>query len=138
MERAGKYLFVKRTNTQWMAGYYGLPSGKVEKGEGFLAAAVREAKEEVGVTILPEDVECVHVLWRDERAQQQDMEWCDLLFSAKKWSGRPYNAEPDVHGEIAWFSLDQLPSNVVPSVLAMLQKYQEGLPYSEYRTEIEK
>ena len=43
----GKYLFVKRKNTAWMDGYYGLPSGKVERGEGFLEAAVREAKEEV-------------------------------------------------------------------------------------------
>ncbi|QQS18886.1 NUDIX domain-containing protein [Candidatus Saccharibacteria bacterium] len=55
IKRGDKYLFVRRAHTDWMNGYYGLPSGKVEPGEGFFAAAIREAKEEVGVTVLPKD-----------------------------------------------------------------------------------
>jgi 8-oxo-dGTP diphosphatase len=60
LEKDGRHAFVKRSNTGWRDGYYSLPSGKVEKGESYLRAAVREAKEEVGVTIDLEDLE--HVL----------------------------------------------------------------------------
>lgn len=134
IEREGKYLFVRRANTGWMNGYYGLPSGKVEKKEGFLAAAVREAKEEVGVTVSPEGAEFVHVSWRNE-PEQHDMEWCDVLFRAKSWSGEPYNAEPDVHDSVAWFSLSDLPENVVPPVRAMLLAYAAGNTYSEFQYE---
>ena len=130
IEQGGKYLFVKRKNTAWMDGYYGLPSGKVERGEGFLEAAVREAKEEVGVTVRLEDAEFVHLSCRND-----DMEWCDVMFLAKKWSGEPRNAEPDMHEEIAWFALDALPENVVPPVGAMLEAWTAGKTYSEYHSE---
>lgn len=134
IERDGKYLFVRRANTDWMDGYYGLPSGKVEKKEGFLAAAIREAREEVGVVVTPQDAEFVHLSWRDE-PEQQDMEWCDVLFRARVWSGEPYNAEPHMHDKIAWFSLAELPVNTVPPVKAMLEAYFAGEPYSEFKPE---
>lgn len=43
LRKAGKIAFVLREHTKWMNGYYGLPSGKVEKNEAFSAAAIREA-----------------------------------------------------------------------------------------------
>lgn len=131
IERDGKVLFVRRAKTAWMDGYYGLPSGKVEKKEGFLAAAIRETKEEVGVTVKPEHAKWVHLSWRNE-PEQDDMEWCDVLFRARAWSGKPHNAEPDMHDEIAWFSLEELPENTVPPVKAMLEAYVAGKTYSEF------
>lgn len=140
IERDGKYLFVRRANTTWMNDHYGLPSGKVEKHEGFRAAAVREAQEEVGVTVRPEDLEFATVAWRDAADSQDnpDMEWCDVLFYAKAWSGEPYNAEPHLHDEIAWFSLDALPENTVPHIRLLLDAYQRGERYIEQEDNIEK
>lgn len=40
-----------RANTNWMKNHYGLPAGKVENDESFLACAVRETEEEVGLSI---------------------------------------------------------------------------------------
>ena len=134
IEQSGKFAFVRRAHTDWMDGYYGLPSGKVEKGEGFLAAAVREAQEEIGVIVLPEDADCVHFSWRREPSES-GTEWCDVLFRARTWTGEPRNVELDVHDDLSWFALDALPENVVPPVRTMLQAYERGELYSEYRDE---
>jgi 8-oxo-dGTP diphosphatase len=46
-----KIAFVCRKNTGWYDNYYGLPGGKVEPGESFTHAAIREINEEVGVAV---------------------------------------------------------------------------------------
>ncbi|QQS20141.1 NUDIX domain-containing protein [Candidatus Saccharibacteria bacterium] len=134
IERDGKYLFVRRKNTGWMDGYYGLPSGKVEKKEGFLAAAVREAKEEVGVVVKPENTKFKLAFWL-QVTDEPKMEWCNMVFLAEQWAGEPYNAEPDVHEHISWFGLDELPENVIPSVKKMLGAIQSGEQYGEQHVE---
>jgi 8-oxo-dGTP pyrophosphatase MutT (NUDIX family) len=52
----------RRQNTGYEDGAYHLPSGHLEAGESVVAALVREAKEEIGVTIRPDAVEFSHVM----------------------------------------------------------------------------
>lgn len=138
IERDGKYLFVLRGHTTWMNNHYGLPSGKVEKREGFVAAAVREVKEEVGVTVRPENLEFAVTTWRRDARDDPDMEWMDVMFVAKRWEGEPYNAEPHMHDEIAWFGLDELPENTLPHIRTMLETYRRGEHYMELGGSVEK
>ncbi len=126
-----KIAFVLRENTDWMSGYYGLPSGKVEKGEAFSAAAIRESKEEVGVTVDPTSLQHVLTVHRNEPSSKA-AEWLDIYFEAKKWDGELYNAEPHVHSELTWLDLSNLPENVIPSVRASLEALQSGKNYFEY------
>src|SRR5689334_15682904 len=95
-----KLLFVHRTNTGYMDDTYSLPAGRVEPGERFLTGAVREAAEEVGVTVRPEDAK--HVLTQ-HRFETPELIWVDVFFAAQTWTGEPRNAEPEHHDEIAWF-----------------------------------
>lgn len=53
IRKGDKILFVLRTNTGWMDGFYALPGGHLEADENFTNAGVREAHEEVGITIGP-------------------------------------------------------------------------------------
>ena len=55
-------LFGCRQNTGYEDGAYHLPSGHLEAGESVVAALIREAKEEIGITIRPEVVEFAHVM----------------------------------------------------------------------------
>lgn len=57
----GAVLLHRRCNTGYMDGRYDLPSGHVEKGEPLLRAAVRELREETGVTVLEEDLRLWHI-----------------------------------------------------------------------------
>jgi 8-oxo-dGTP diphosphatase len=125
--KQGHIAFVLRSNTDWMNNHYGLPSGKVEKGESFSSGAVGEALEEVGVTIQSEDLEFTHAMHRFE-----GMDWVDVYFTAKKWQGEPYNAEPHMHSELAWLDPKNLPKNVIASVAFALEQIVAGKQYSEY------
>ena len=128
LRKNGKVAFVLRENTTWMNGYYGLPSGKVEKNERFLKATVREAKEEAGVDIELGNLEPVHMVHRKE----PDMTWVDLYFEATKWEGEPHNAEPHVHSELAWLDPKKLPKNTIPCIRYALEQIEAGKIYSEY------
>ena len=123
-----KIAFVLRQNTNWMNGYYGLISGKVEKNESFLNAARREAKEEAVVNVKPQDLRQIMVAHRND----EGMVWVDMFFEATKWKGELYNAEPNIHSELVWLDPKSLPENVIPSVSFYIKQIQAGNSYAEY------
>src|SRR5690606_19782130 len=125
VKKEGKVAFVLRSNTSWMNNYYGLPSGKVENDESYIKAAIREAKEEIGISIRRQDMKFVHVMHRRE-----GFDWVDVFFEVIKWQGKPYNAEPHVHSELAWLDVDNLPKNTIPSVRFALKEISKGKVYS--------
>lgn len=118
--------FLLRQNTRWMNGYYGAPGGKIEKGESFIESAIREAKEEVNILIKPENLRFVHVL----HLNIPD-EWMHIVFEVVDYEGEPSNAEPSVHGELAWLDPLNLPENVLPSNKAIFEQVRKGNFYSE-------
>jgi len=136
IRKDGKIPFLLRSNTTWLNGYYGLaPSGKVEKGETFLQAAVREAKEEVGITLQPEDLKQIMICHRSE---DPTMSWVDVWFEAIDWQGELVNAEPDTHSAPDWLDPQNLPENIMPSHRFMLQNALAGKSYCEYGWGVEK
>lgn len=130
LRKDGKIAFVLRSNTDWMNGYYTLLAGKVEKNEAFLAAAVREAKEEAGVGINPEHLK--HRLTMHRQGPDDDTVWVDMFFEAAQWQGEPHNAEPHMHSELAWLDPTNLPENVIPGVRLAIEAIEAGKTYLEY------
>ncbi|MBC7708072.1 NUDIX domain-containing protein [Polaromonas sp.] len=128
LKQNGKYAFVLRANTGWRDGYYGLPAGKVEKNESYIQGAIREAQEEVGVTLQATNLK--HVLTSHRFEDGSD--WVDVVFEADKWEGEVVNNEPHMHGELAWFGLDNLPENINPSLGLMLEQIADGNNFFEY------
>jgi 8-oxo-dGTP diphosphatase len=128
IRKQGKVVFVLREHTGWSDGNYAVPSGHVEDNETFKQAACREAKEEVGVDIRPEDLVYLQTV---HRKTEKDIR-IDVWFEAIAWTGEPHNAEPHVHSEIAWLDLSKLPENVVPFMSAGLEQIDQKISYGEF------
>jgi 8-oxo-dGTP diphosphatase len=128
LRRGDEVLLVRRANTGYMDGWYGLPSGHIDGGEPAHLAAVREAKEEVGITIKPADLHFIHVTHR--LAESRDHERVDFGFMTTRWQGVPHNAEPEKCDDIRWCRLDNLPKKTVPTVRDILAGLSTDTYYS--------
>ena len=122
---------ILRSNTGYRDGEWALPSGKVDHNEPFTVAAIREAKEEIGVKIQAKDLDYVLTLHRKSDNNPNEA-WVDMLFVCKEWSGEPYNAEPEKHSELQWFALDNLPDTLMDYQRAIINGYVHNENYIEF------
>jgi 8-oxo-dGTP diphosphatase len=122
----GHVLLLLREGTGWMDGHWAVPAGHVEALESVFAAALREAREEAGVTIDPADLEPLCVMHRTHPGHDPIDERVDFFFTASRWSGEPRLMEPDKASALDWFALDKLPEPVVPHEQQVLDALRRG------------
>lgn len=115
--RRGSYM-----SDHWACG----AAGHVEAGESVLDAAVREAREELGVEIDPADLEPLTAMHRTAGNGLAIDERVDFFFRVRRWAGEPTRMEPDRSAGIAWFALDALPDPVVPHELEVFERLRQG------------
>jgi len=133
--KGDKVAFVLRSGTNWMDGYYGLAAGKVEEDESFTQAAIREAKEEVGIQLKESSLKQVFTMHR--RDPESDIKfWVDVFFEVTEWEGELFNAEPHMHSEVAWLDTNNLPENIITSIRFVLSEIAKGHNYAEYGWDI--
>lgn len=126
--KEGNILLSRRFNTGYMDGNYTLVSGHLEENEGVTNAMIREAKEEAGIILKKESILVQHTQHR----KCPDREYVDFYLTAENWSGEPINQEPDKCDDLAWFPLDNLPKNILPNVIFVLDQIKKGNYYSEF------
>lgn len=129
-EKGEEVLFQKRKNTGYCDGFYDFSaSGHVENHESMKQAMCREAKEEVGIEIQPEDLEFVCMIHKNN--QDTGTIYYNGFFKAKKWKNEPCINEPEKNEELRWIPVNELPENVVDDRKVAIKNYQNGIFYSE-------
>lgn len=115
-----------RQNTGYMDGKYDFScSGHLEKGETLEQAIVREAKEELGVSISASDVQMAFFGY-DPRES-----YIKVVFRPTvELDQVPRIMEPDKCSELRWFSIDELPENIPPFVKLAIQHIASGTNYA--------
>lgn len=129
----GKVLLLRRANTGYEDGNWSVPAGHLEGDESATQAMVREAKEEVGLTIKAKDLTVCHIMHRRGRPNEgPENERIDFFFVLEKWEGEPQNMETNKCDALEWFSLSNLPENTVDCVKSALNHYIISEIYSEF------
>jgi len=125
--RENHILLLRRFNTGYADGQYSVPAGHLDGGETVITAAAREAEEETGLRIHPQDISFSSVIHRrdgDERV--------DFFVNVQQWQGEPVNTEPDKCDELRWAHVNELPENVIPYVRKAIQNHYDGIKFEEF------
>lgn len=116
-----------RAGTGFMDGHWAAAAaGHVEAGEDAAAAAVREAHEELGVTVDPADLVPLTAVHRTRRNGNPVDERVDFFFTCRRWAGEPRRAEDGKTAGLGWFALADLPADTVPHERAVLEALRDG------------
>ncbi len=125
--RPGQILLSRRFRIGYMDGHYSVPAGHLDGDEPVRQAAVREAREEIGVTLDPADITFAGVFHRREGDER-----VDFFVKVRQWTGEPTNAEPEKCDDLRWFDLDALPENTIPYIRRAIANYLAGIPFEEF------
>ncbi|MET8425456.1 NUDIX domain-containing protein [Nocardia sp. NPDC004860] len=125
--RGDRVLFGQRQNTGYEDGAWHLPSGHLEAGESVVEALIREADEEVGVRIMPEDVQFAHIMHNSSSGGRMA-----FFFVVDEWEQDPVNREPDKCSGLEWFSLNSLPEHLIAYCRTALEQIDVGEQFSVF------
>lgn len=128
LTREGKILLTRRASTKTLwPNHWHCVTGTVETGESPKQAIIREAYEEIGITL--DSVTLAITAYLDERSF---FEWdkrfygLELFFWAHCPDDQdPYNAEPHKQDAIGWFDPRNLPSPMIPGVTLGIEAFLE-------------
>jgi 8-oxo-dGTP diphosphatase len=107
IDEENNVLISKRRKSVQYNNFWEFPGGKVEKGECFIDAVIREAKEEIGLSLNPS---CVSPLtFANDKVEDQDI--LLLLFICRKWNEQPVSMEGQ---ELKWVKPAELNAFKMP------------------------
>jgi 8-oxo-dGTP diphosphatase len=121
-----KILLSRRFNTGYGDGCYSVVAGHVEGNETVIKAMQREAKEEVNITIEDNQLKIVQVMHRKCVGHER----IDYFFLCNKWNGNIINNEPSKCDDLSWFSIHELPVNMVDYVNYAINNYLNNVSFS--------
>ncbi|HXF86321.1 MAG TPA: NUDIX domain-containing protein [Anaerolineales bacterium] len=125
--RGNKILLARRFNTGYRDGEYSVPAGHLDGGETVLQAAIREAREEVGLELEEHNLEFSSVMHRLDGEER-----VDFFLQVKEWEGEPFNAEPEKCDDLRWEEIHDLPANLIPYVRRAIANHINGIRFDEF------
>ncbi len=132
-KKAGKILLSRRFNTGHADGMYSFPSGHVEPTESFVAAAIREVKEEVGVVVKEKDLKFIYCQYDYFNSPDpKEMPYINIFFLCEKWKGELRNTEPEKCDDLKFVDPKKIPKNTVHCIKDVIK----GMLNKKYFSEI--
>ncbi|WP_353226915.1 (deoxy)nucleoside triphosphate pyrophosphohydrolase [Novosphingobium sp.] len=109
VDATGRVLMQQRPAERDHGGLWEFPGGKLEPGEGPVAALVRELAEELAITVAPAD--CVALGFAANEGGPGTRPVVLLLYGCRTWRGDPVS---DEGAALAWCRPARLPALAMP------------------------
>lgn len=120
-------LLGRRQGTKLWPGFLALPAGHVDMGENAYETLIREAQEELGIQIFVRDIIDTFVVCRRNKSL---MPYYDVYFEIGSYNGNIKINEPDKCSELAWYSIENLPNDMIDFEKEAIKKWQQGISFS--------
>ena len=120
-----KILLAKRKNTGYKDGEYEIPGGHLEENEDLYEAMIREAKEELGISLQREDLKIIHIMHHYTGNRM------NFIFTTEREDLEPRIMEKDKCEELKWFNINNLPENTMKKVKKIIDYIISGELYSK-------
>ena len=123
----GEILLQRRQGTKLWPGYLALPAGHIDEGENAYEAAIREAREELGVEIKVKDIIDTFVVNRKNKSLPS---YYDVYFEISQYLGEIRIAEPEKCFELVWVNPANLPDDMIDFEKEAIKNNTNGIKFS--------
>jgi 8-oxo-dGTP diphosphatase len=100
---------------------WALPGGHLEFNERLVDAACREANEDMGLALMPEQLQLVSIV--DDLQPENGIHYVHVSFELKDADVEPKLMEPERCEEWRYFPLSDLPDNFFPPHKGIIENY---------------
>ena len=110
--------------------FWAFPGGKLDDGELFREAAIRETREEIGIIVNPADIK------QEVMVAHRTITGVKTIYigQVEIYENSPAILESDLATDLAWFPITELPSPMIPIHQAALDAIEKWIGYIEIDT----
>ena len=123
----GEVLLQRRQGTKLWPCFLALPAGHIDEGENAYEAAVREAREELGIEIAVQDIMDTFVANRKNKSLPS---YYDVYFELAKYTGTITIKEQEKCSELVWCDPNNLPDDMIDFEKEAMQNNVNGIKFS--------
>jgi len=131
----GKILLQRRQGTKLWPGFLALPAGHVDEGEDVYEAAIREAREELSITITKDDIIDTFAVNRKNKSLPP---YFDVYFELKSYQGEISINEPEKCSELVWADINDMPEDMIDFEAIAIKNNIKGIKFSTVFADNEK
>jgi len=127
LQDSDRIFLLKRSHSGYMDNYYGLPMGHIDENESASMAAIREAKEELGIDVKTDGLRYMLTVHRNSIERV----YMDVFFEILSYEGEITNNEPHKCEEMGFFAHNSLPHLTTPHVKEAVLCLEKDTSYLE-------
>ncbi len=131
----GQILLQRRKGTSLWPNFLALPAGHIDKGENPYEALIREAREELDITILLDNICDTFVVARRNKSL---MPYYDVYFEVSDYFGQIKISEPEKCSELVWADINNLPCDMIDFEIRAIENNLKGIKFSTIDIDNEK
>lgn len=131
----GEILLQRRQGTKLWPGFLALPAGHVDECENVYEAAIREAREELGIEITRANIVDTFAA---NRRNKSLLPYFDVYFEINGYNGEIQISELEKCSELVWADINNLPEDMIDFEIEAIKNNLNGIKFSAIDVDNEK